>query len=136
MWAANTYWEKDIFEYYNVDISREMNDLSEVLLQGGKGNKDLPKGVFYRQFLPAERITYDIVVSAFSMFELPSLKARLQTILNLWNKTEKYLIVVEQGTNAGFKIVNELRDFILDIKKHGSVGHVFSPCPHDHPCPR
>lgn len=58
------------------------------------------------------------------MFELPSLQTRLETILNLWNKTSGYLVVVEHGTNAGFKIINEIRDFILQLN---SDCHVFSP---------
>ncbi|CAG9822967.1 unnamed protein product [Phaedon cochleariae] len=135
-WAAHRYWKQNIYEYFNVDISRDINDLAQTLLQGGtpKGNK--PKGVFYRQFLPATKVTYDIVISAYSMMELPSLQARLETVVNLWNKTGKYLVIVEQGTNAGFKIVNEIRDFILQVKHEQNLGTVFSPCPHDDTCPR
>lgn len=40
------------------------------------------------------------------MLELPSFQMRMETILRLWNKTSKYLVVVEQGTNAGFKVKN------------------------------
>lgn len=50
------------------------------------------------------QLTYDIVVSAFSLLELPSSHSRLETILKLWNKTQNYLVIVEQGTNAGFKV--------------------------------
>ncbi|CAH1985197.1 unnamed protein product [Acanthoscelides obtectus] len=135
-WAANTYWKNSIFEYYNVDTSRDMNDLAQLLLQGGTSTGVMPKGVFFRQFLPASNTTYDLVVSAYTMFEMPSAHDRLSNVLNLWNKTEKYLVIVEQGTNAGFKIINELRDFILQIQKEKSKGHVFSPCPHDNICPR
>lgn len=99
------YWKSHIFEYFNVDSSRDMNDLALILLQGGKGTGKLPKGTFYRQFLPASKIMYDLVVCAYSLLELPSLKDRLQTIVNLWNKTERYLVIVEQGTNAGFKVI-------------------------------
>ncbi|CAG9832274.1 unnamed protein product [Diabrotica balteata] len=114
-WAANLFWKKYILEYFNVDTSRDMNDLAQILLQGGHGTPAMPlKGVFYRQFLPATPLNYDLVVSSFSMFELPSSESRLETILNLWNKTAKYLVIVEQGSNAGFKC----------------------PCSHDMLCPR
>lgn len=73
------------------------------------------------------QIEYDIVVSAYSLMELPTMEMRLETILNLWNKTQRYLVVVEQGTNAGFKIVNEVRDFLLQLDNQG---HVFSPVSH------
>ncbi|KAJ8922406.1 hypothetical protein NQ315_004352 [Exocentrus adspersus] len=135
-WAANAYWKKQLYEYVNIDASREMNDLAQILLQGGRGSGTVPKNTFYRQFLPATKSMYDLVISAYSMMELPSLADRLQTIINLWNKTERYLIIVEQGTNAGFKIVNELRDYILQVKSEGNEGHVFSPCPNDETCPR
>nr|CAD7616716.1 unnamed protein product [Timema genevievae] len=75
---------------------------------------------------------YDIVVSAYALFELPSSESRLETILALWNKTQAYLVIVEQGTNAGFKIVNEARDFILYNSKNDDnllpQAHVFAPC--------
>ncbi|XP_044255953.1 methyltransferase-like protein 17, mitochondrial [Tribolium madens] len=132
-WAANLYWKKYIFEYFNVDSSRDMNDLAQILLQDGKGtNKISLRGVFYRQFLPATNTSYDLVVCAYTLLELPSRQARFDTILNLWNKTQKYLVIVEQGTNSGFQVVNEVRDFIL----HTGVGHIYSPCPHDKVCPR
>ncbi|KAH1010608.1 hypothetical protein HUJ05_004877 [Dendroctonus ponderosae] len=134
--AANAYWKQHIFEYFNVDTSADMNDLAEILLKGGKGNgKTSVKGTFYRQFLPASHAEYDLVTSAYSFMELPSLENRLEVALNLWNKTHKYLVIVEQGTYAGFKIVNEIRDFILQADKEAK-GHIFSPCPHDNICPR
>ncbi|KAF7281056.1 ribosome assembly protein METTL17, mitochondrial [Rhynchophorus ferrugineus] len=136
-WAANVYWHKHIFEYFNVDVSADMNDLAQILLQGGTGTGESKlKGIFYRQFLPTSNNNYDIVLSAYSLFELPSLETRLQTVLNLWNKTEKYLVIVEQGTNAGFKVINEVRDFILQISKDKVDCHIFSPCPHEAVCPR
>lgn len=36
--------------------------------------------------------------------ELPSQQTRLDTLLNLWQKTEDFLIVIEQGTKPGFKV--------------------------------
>lgn len=136
-WAAASFWKKYIYEYFNVDISRDMHDLAEVLLQGGSttGNKEL-KGVFYRQFLPASKNTYDLVICSYSLLELPSLKSRMEMILNLWNKTENYFIVVEQGTKPGFKVINEIRDFVLQLNEGKCGGYVFSPCPHDYICPK
>ncbi|GFG29146.1 hypothetical protein Cfor_00216 [Coptotermes formosanus] len=143
-WAARAVWGDLIKEVFNVDSSRDMNDLASLLLRGGSEEADMPiKGVSYRQFLPASHmLKYDVVVSAYTLLELPSARTRLETIINLWNKTNKYFIIVEQGTNAGFKVINEARDFILQLNEgkemHSStpVAHIFSPCPHDLPCPR
>lgn len=137
-WAVKYHWKNSIFEYFNVDTSAFMNDLSLMLLKDGKGTKQINEtGIFYRQFLPANNTSYDIVLAAYSMSELPNVKTRMETLLNLWNKTEHYLILVEYGTNGGFKIINEARDFLLHINKEQNIeGHIFCPCPHDFSCPR
>jgi ribosomal protein RSM22 (predicted rRNA methylase) len=50
------------------------------------------------------QLKYDVVVSGYTLMELPSARTRLETIMNLWNKTNKYLVIVERGTNAGFRV--------------------------------
>ncbi|CAK1587867.1 unnamed protein product [Parnassius mnemosyne] len=137
-WAINTYWKGHIFEYFAVDTSVHMNDLARLILCQGKDNVQLPfKGYFQRQFLPASTdLKYDIVLSAFSLFELPNMKSRLETIQKLWNKTQDFLIIVEQGTNAGFQIVNEAREFVLNSADSQNKGYAFAPCPNDNVCPR
>lgn len=57
MWAASTFWKNTIFEYFNVDTSRDMNELSDLILREGNENKiSHLKNVFYRQFLPASQV--------------------------------------------------------------------------------
>ncbi|CAL7933606.1 unnamed protein product [Xylocopa violacea] len=136
MWAASQFWVNSIKEYFCVDISKNINELSEYIIKNAKPQIN-SKYIFYRQFFPASPIpTYDIVVSAYSLLELPHQESRLKTILKLWRKTERYLIIVEHGTGAGFRIINEARDFILDYQKYRDKPHLFSPCPHDLQCPR
>ncbi|XP_032664973.1 methyltransferase-like protein 17, mitochondrial isoform X2 [Odontomachus brunneus] len=139
IWAASEIWSNSLKEYLCIEISKPMIEFSERL---AKAAKPKIKNIFYREYLPVSiNPTYDIVVSAHSLFELPGTEARLETILNLWQKTERYLVIVEQGTNAGYKLVNEARDFILKytnsrFKRNIRNGYVFSPCPHDLKCPR
>ena len=45
-----------------------------------------------------------MVVSAYSLIELPNTKTRLDTVMKLWQKTKHYLVIVEHGTNAGFNV--------------------------------
>lgn len=138
-WALNTYWKGEIYEYFCVDTSAHMHDLARLILCEGKDNVELPYKCYYqRQFLPASTdLRYNIVLSAYSLFELPSMKSRLETIQKLWNKTEDFLIIIEHGTNAGFRAVNEAREFILNLPKDSSNrGYAFSPCPNDSVCPR
>ncbi|XP_077982461.1 ribosome assembly protein METTL17, mitochondrial-like [Glandiceps talaboti] len=207
IWAANTVWGKSLREYFCVDTSADMNDLASLILQGGEMDRQMHiRGVFFRQFLPVSPTNkYDIVVSAYTLMELPSLQERINTLCTLWKKTEHYLIIIENGTNEGFKIILEARNLILhgekythktetdvasdnnvasdnkvacdnaemDVQENDTdvketeyeqlsfiekekptdfdkaaryslrgyeedwpVGHVFSPCPHDMPCPR
>lgn len=135
-WAAKHIWDKQLYEFFNVDSSSEMNELAQLLIQGGRPTNQCNfKGIFFRQFLPANHIAYDLVVSAYALVDLPTRKSRLQTLLNLWNKSVNYLVLVERGTKSGFELINEARSFILNLK-NGHEGHVFSPCPHDDVCPK
>ncbi|XP_055595136.1 methyltransferase-like protein 17, mitochondrial [Uranotaenia lowii] len=137
-WAASNLWKEHIFEYVSIDASADMNELAELILRGGEMNKEISlRNVFYRQFLPATATKYDLVLSAFTLFELPSRRNRLEVLENLWNKCDKYLVIVEQGTYAGFSLINEARDFLLkQSKKTDESCHIFSPCPHSEHCPR
>lgn len=138
MWAASEIWSRTLTEYFCVDTSEFMIELSERL---AKAAQPKIKESFYRQYFPISNRTYDIVVSAYSLLELPGMESRIDTLLKLWMKTENYLIIVEEGTNAGFKLVNEARQFILKYanskrRREVEFTHVFSPCPHDLKCPR
>ncbi|XP_061392275.1 methyltransferase-like protein 17, mitochondrial [Musca vetustissima] len=137
MWAVSYLWKDSIYEYYNVDSSRDMNELSELILKDGNENQQITlRNVFYRQFLPALETKYDLVVSSYSLFELANAQSRREVILNLWKKCDGYLVIVEEGSRRGSQLVNEARDIILSQEDHSLVGHVFAPCPHDFTCPR
>ncbi|XP_071443908.1 ribosome assembly protein METTL17, mitochondrial [Hetaerina americana] len=142
IWAVRNSWDK-VIEYFCVDKSSHMNDLADLILRDGNINNELPSpGYFFRQFLPsAQTLKYDLVVSAFSLVDLPTSQNRLQTIMNLWNKTSGYLVLIEDGTLAGYKVLNEARDFILEFGSSSKnianvAAHVVAPCPHDLPCPK
>lgn len=140
IWAASELWMSSIFEYYLVDGSKHMNDLSDLILRGGNHNKHLSlRNVNFRQFLPSRDKQYDLVLSAYSMFEQETLKNRLEIANNLWNKTAEggFLIFIENGSNSGFQIIDEIRQFLIDYNaKNQENGFIFSPCPHELTCPR
>ena len=78
--------------------------------------------------------------------ELPSAADRLSTVHSLWRRVKDggVLVLVEGGTNAGFQLVVEARDYLLQLaqlSREGEAeesleGHVLAPCPHDQPCPK
>lgn len=141
VWAASELWKSSIYEYYLVDTSRYMNDLSDLILRDGNANKSLSlRNVYHRQFIPAQGAKYDLVLAAYSLFELPNIATRLEVAHNLWKKAENYVIFVEQGSNAGFQMLNEIREFLMSQRARSSRpddSFIFAPCTHEQQaCPR
>nr|XP_058913394.1 methyltransferase-like protein 17, mitochondrial isoform X2 [Kogia breviceps] len=141
-WAAHSTWGQSLREYMCVDSSAAMLELAEKLLKGGSGS-GMPyvPGVFFRQFLPVSpKVQFDVVVSAFSLSELPSKANRTDVVQTLWRKTGHFLILVENGTKAGHSLLMDARDLVLNGKDKSSLdprpGFVFAPCPHELPCPQ
>lgn len=156
-WAASQLWKQSLYEYFLVDNSREMNSLSDLILRDGDANKHLNlKNIYYRQFLPASsdvhiytihvfflacrwkrcplkfvcfflQTKYDLMLSAYALMELPNLKTRIETLLTLWNKCDGYLVLIEEGNNAGFSLINEARNFFVNHLNETKNGCVFAP---------
>ncbi|XP_066966107.1 ribosome assembly protein METTL17, mitochondrial [Macrobrachium rosenbergii] len=145
-WAMDSIWPRSCKEVVCIDASEEMNTLADRLLRGGNITDERPirpGGTFFKQYLPmSDVLKYDLVLSSRSLFELPNMESRLRTLDVLWRKTDGYLVVIEAGTNAGYKAVLEARDYILQLGKgaeeesNSLQGHVFAPCPHEEFCPR
>ncbi|XP_027698868.1 methyltransferase-like protein 17, mitochondrial [Vombatus ursinus] len=141
-WAAYNTWGQSLHEYLCVDSSTAMLALAERLLKGGldSGKPHVP-GVFFRQFLPVSpKIQFDVVVSAFSLSELPSMADRTEVVQTLWRKTGQFLVLVENGTKTGHRLLMDARDLVLRGPEKSPLdcrpGHVFAPCPHELPCPK
>ncbi|XP_075387654.1 ribosome assembly protein METTL17, mitochondrial isoform X2 [Tenrec ecaudatus] len=141
-WAAHNAWGQSLREYFCVDNSAAMLDLAERLLKGGsESKKPYVEGVFFRQFLPVSpKVQFDVVVSAFSLSELPSKADRNEVVQTLWRKTSHFLILVENGTKAGHRLLMDARDLVLKGTEKSPLdprpGFVFAPCPHELPCPQ
>lgn len=132
-WAAHSTWGQSLREYLCVDRSAAMLDLAEKLLKGGSESRDpYVPGVFFRQFLPVSpKVQFDVVVSAFSLSELPSKADRTEIVQNLWRKTSGFLVLVENGTKAGHCLLMDARDVVLKGKEKSPLdprpGFVFAP---------
>lgn len=156
VWAANELWGKSIYEYQCVDISQEMGEFAQALRRGGDTSAsehgiahapDAIPGVYFRQYLPVSgKVQYDVVVSAYTLGELPSVKLKRLTLDSLWRKAKEYLVVIEPGNWSGYQSIIQARDVVLkaaDLIQSGEgedgkqslTGHVFAPCPHDLSCP-
>ncbi|XP_007442030.1 methyltransferase-like protein 17, mitochondrial [Python bivittatus] len=138
-WAAHSIWGESLKEYMNVDCSASMLALAEKLMRGYSESQELCfPGVYFRQFFPVgPKMTFDLTVSAFSLNDLPSYAQRVATVQNLWKRTNNFLVLVENGTKEGHRMLMEARDVVLkDTDKVNQAAHVFAPCPHHLPCPR
>ncbi|XP_071347029.1 ribosome assembly protein METTL17, mitochondrial [Trachinotus anak] len=142
VWASHSCWAGSLKEMVCVDSSGPMNILAERLLKGDEdAAQPLIKHVYFRQFLPVSpKVQFDLVVSAFTLSELPNTKDREEAVVTLWRKTSSYLVLVENGTKEGHQILMEARDTLL--KKQEKTVHdsrpasVFAPCPHELTCPK
>jgi ribosomal protein RSM22 (predicted rRNA methylase) len=72
---------------------------------------------------------HDLVLASYSLAELP-LQERTGVVERLWHAAGKVLVIVEPGTPAGFKVVNEIRSQCLELG-----AHLIAPCPHAQVCP-
>lgn len=156
IWAVNKTWPNSVSEFLNIDLSKEQQSLCEFLLRGGKYSAEVLPGVFHKQYLPTStKSKYDMVVSAFSLLELPNAELRANIIENLWQKTDDLLVLIERGNIGGFTALNEARSLVLDLggrqvtsrinKTYDTrvkpslapqLSHCVAPCPHEFICPR
>ncbi|XP_023930344.1 methyltransferase-like protein 17, mitochondrial, partial [Lingula anatina] len=117
MWAANTVFKNSIWEHFLVDNSVEMHDLAKLLLHGGDPDgKPHFKNVYFRYNMP-ETLRYqnDLVVSAFSLFELSSKSERLEICEQMWKRTKPggYMVLMELASKTAHTVMMEARDHIL-----------------------
>ncbi len=160
VWAAHSLWESDIKEYQCVEPSEEMNKCARFLLTGDEevmNRKPKIPHVFVKRFLPfSNELTYDVVVAAYTLSEIPFPRQRLEAVQTLWRKADDYFVVIEMGNTEGYEIVLQARDFIISTQNRGGdvtkdtnentddvvdsyvaeEGHIFAPCAHEQQCPR
>jgi len=113
LWAVKDTFG-DVSEAYLVDPSKHMNDLARMILGGGDAFH-VPSGISFRLHTPSSSsLQYDLVLCSNTLLELPSAVERLSCLHTLWEKVEHegYLVLVETGTNAGFHVIAEARDYL------------------------
>ena len=121
LWAAKEVFG-DISEAFCVDLSKDMTDLAIAIIMKGHMQYSLPAGYTFRLHLPRDdSITYDLVTCSHTLLHIPTELERINIVDNLWRKTSPdggFLILVENGTNAGFQVLQEARHYLLQVIKH------------------
>ena len=117
LWAA-----KEIFgemsEVFCVDSSQHMTDMAISLILKGHKQHTLPAGYTFRVHIPRDDlINYDLVTCSHTLLHIPTELERINIVDNLWRKTSNggFLILAENGTNAGFQVIQEARHYLSQI---------------------
>ena len=147
IWASNELWSDSLKQYICVDSSNYMNNICKYMLSGGNVDSYLP-GIFIRNYLPvAFGSTYDLVTASYSVSEMRLPKDRENMLRLLWKKTNKYLVLIEQGNLHGHRMLMEARNFLtrgkIGFGKSAKtmkspikdLGKSVAPCPHQKECP-
>ncbi|XP_040583060.1 ribosome assembly protein METTL17, mitochondrial [Lepeophtheirus salmonis] len=149
-WALRKFLKSNnkLKEEFFVESSADMNDASRLLRYDGKDSTPneiiSSKGVFYRLHFPAnENLKYDLVTCGSSLSELESSQLRLNIADSLWRRVEDggYLVIYERGTNSGFQVISEIRDYLIQLQEFVEEdpqirGELIAPCTHSMGCPR
>lgn len=71
----------------------------------------------------------DILLSSYVLNEMTE-QDRIRTVKDMWEHTDKLLLIVEPGTPQAFLQLKRIRDELL---KEGA--HIAAPCVHENKCP-
>ncbi|KAG2223733.1 hypothetical protein INT45_003457 [Circinella minor] len=130
LWAAQEVYS-DLKSYVGVDLSEDMLNIAERL----QGNISPDANIEFKRYLTVvpNAPKPDLVISAFTLGDLPSQALQQSIVDQLWEQTGDILVLIDRGTPIGFSNIARARQYILDQYKNNV--HVVAPCPHDKPCP-
>ncbi|KAI9504420.1 37S ribosomal protein S22 [Coemansia spiralis] len=139
LWAAQEVWPQ-FNRYLGVDISEDMLLCAEAMLDSAPDNVRAQDIEFARYLAPEptnqeqqeqeEQHTqqrkkdyrFDLVISAFTLSDLPSDAVRKTTVETLWNRTKDTLILIDRGTPDSARMISEARDQLLELAKTATEG--------------
>ena len=137
LWAAqDTFGQMD--EVFAVEPSAPMNTLAKavatkrkmtVFESGSSFRLRLPADAEVRAKITSPKLTtqkdftsflqlkYDLVTCSHTLMDLPSALARVTALDSLWRRTAVggHLVIIEIGTNAGFQLISEARNYLLQL---------------------
>lgn len=129
LWAAHTVWPV-LARVTLLERERAMIDFGK-RLAAHAGAAVVREAIWQQRDLlePWEHAPCDLVIMAYTLGELP-LPRLNELIARLWSVTGDTLVIVEPGTPAGFALIRQARQQLID-----AGGYVIAPCPHQEACP-
>lgn len=76
-----------------------------------------------------EIANHDLVTCSYVLNEL-NLEKQNILINKIWNKADKFIIIIEPGTPVGYKHIINARTKFIELG-----GDIVAPCPHNNQCP-
>ncbi|KAJ1979335.1 37S ribosomal protein S22 [Dimargaris xerosporica] len=170
LWAALEIWGTDTIQrLLGVDISEAMLESVERSWathpsQLAASNESLKPTIELQRYFSyhPDKPRHQLVISAFTLGELPTDALRESTLKSLWDQTDDVLVLIDRGTKHGFQTMLKMRDWFLQQGKHSSevvataetpsnaptpdsaqeptaalqtAWHFVAPCPHERDCP-
>ncbi|MFH4979927.1 hypothetical protein AB6A40_006636 [Gnathostoma spinigerum] len=116
-WASHMVWGKKVKEYHLVEPIDELSRFAVDIMRGSGDGEQRPlvhpNVILRRHLIPSPSHCFDVVIAHRVLCELPSHEDRNELIKTLWNRTNRYLIIIDSDKQSSFEAVLEARDFIL-----------------------
>ena len=127
-WAVNEFL--DLKSITCIEREEVMINIGKSLMLESE-NKVLQNSVWKQQDIIKNKITdtADLVICSYMLNELPEAD-RMKVLENLWEITNKVLIIIEPGTPYGFSIIKQIRKELINKK-----GYLIAPCSNIQECP-
>lgn len=125
-WAAHA--QLSLEQITCIEREGAMRRIGEKLMK--EGSQELSSARWISSDLTSSKVTVsaDLVVSSYVMNEMAK-KDRQFVLDNLWSAAKEMLLIVEPGTPAGFAVLKDTREYLLN-----KGAHIVAPCPHENKC--
>ncbi|VIO98490.1 Uncharacterized protein BM_BM3747 [Brugia malayi] len=116
-WAAFEQWGEQVKSYQLIDPNEEINQFCMDVLRGNGENSGHPfvhPNISFRKFVaPSLNNTFDVIIVHRLLAELASEESRTELLIDLWKRTNKYLVMIDGSCKGGYNALMEARDYIL-----------------------
>ncbi|KAJ1792894.1 37S ribosomal protein S22 [Coemansia sp. RSA 2399] len=136
LWAAQEIWPQ-FGRYLGIDVSEDMLQSAEALLTSVPHDLRAKEIEFERYLAPLPtdapdgsssspssaqngspaKGTFDLVVSAFTLSDLPSDAIRKSTVEMLWQRTRDTLVLIDRGSPDSSRMISEARTQLIDLER-------------------
>jgi ribosomal protein RSM22 (predicted rRNA methylase) len=158
LWAVQSIWGTKLDEspYDNdcQEVDRTDHKLRFTCIEPAKSMQDIAMRIYEPGFFPNTSITwqssirdafhssyyhgYDLAIASHILGELKDRRAQESAVRLCWEalKPGGFLIILEEGDNAGFMVTNDMRNFVRNGKRSSMRdATIFAPCKHKQKCP-